>query len=378
MRIPVLLPLLAILAAAPVHAQQEPASFVVLLGSDTVAAEQYRRIGNRIEGRQLVRSPRATLRRYTAFLNPDGTTARVEISWQRPGAPEHARAAVDFRRDTALVQLAQEGQVHEWRVPAPAGSVPYLGSAIGLYEPALARFRRGGRARWSAAMVPIGGNEPEPLALRRIGRDSVLVTTLTGDNRVAADAAGRIAGWNGIPSNFKIVAHPAPGIDLDRLTTAFAERERRGGAMGVLSPTDSVSARIAGAEVTVRYGRPSRRGRAMFGGILPWGEVWRTGANQATQLTTGRDLRIGGVRVPAGSYTLFSIPSPDRWTLIINRQTGQAGTEYDPARDLARIPMRRESLAEPVEQFTIALEPDGGGGRLALMWDDTRVWVPVE
>jgi hypothetical protein len=81
--------------------------------------------------------------------------------------------------------------------------------------------------------------------------------------------------------------------------------------------------------------------------------------------------------VPTGSYTLYSIPSPTQWQLIINRQTGQFGTEYHPEQDLARIPMTREKLERPVEQFTISLEPDGAGGRLALTWDDTRVWVPV-
>jgi hypothetical protein len=125
--------------------------------------------------------------------------------------------------------------------------------------------------------------------------------------------------------------------------------------------------------VWVDYGRPLKRGREIFGNIVPWNTVWRTGANAATQLNTSADLVIGGATVPAGKYTLWTLPTPSGWKLIINKQTGQWGTEYHPEQDLVRVDARVETLATPVEQLVIAFEP----GALTFTWDKTRVSVPV-
>ncbi len=121
-----------------------------------------------------------------------------------------------------------------------------------------------------------------------------------------------------------------------------------------------------------------KRGRVLFGETVPWGEVWRTGANEATHFHTDKDLVIGGTPVPAGTYTLWTIPRPEGWTLIINKQTGQWGTIYDPAQDLARLEMRDEAPATREEQFTISLEPKEAGAVLRLRWDDREAWVPIE
>lgn len=147
----------------------------------------------------------------------------------------------------------------------------------------------------------------------------------------------------------------------------------------VLSPRDTVRLQIVpGRHVYVDYGRPSMRGRRIMGELVPFGRVWRTGANAATTLVTDVDLEIGGTRVPRGTYTLYTIPTPRGWTLIVNRQTGQWGTQYEAARDLARIPMRVTPLTRPVEQFTIALERGRGAtGTLALTWENTRAAVPI-
>ncbi len=142
------------------------------------------------------------------------------------------------------------------------------------------------------------------------------------------------------------------------------------------SPRDTTEMRFGNDRIFIDYGRPSMRGRAIMGGLVPYGQVWRTGANAATTLVTPRDLRIGDTRVPAGTYTIYTLPGESEWQLIINRQTGQWGTEYDPSQDLARIPMRVERLPQPVEQFTIDLEPGSGNAfTLGLRWESTRASV---
>jgi hypothetical protein len=151
------------------------------------------------------------------------------------------------------------------------------------------------------------------------------------------------------------------------------------GAQQIPSPRDTVELRFGNDPILVDYGRPSMRGRTIMGGLVPYGQVWRTGANAATTFVTSRDLRIGGVNVPAGTYTLYTLPGETEWQLIINRQTGQWGTEYDQAQDLARIPMRVERLPQPVEQFTIDLNPESGSAfTLDLRWENTRAWVRVD
>ena len=146
-----------------------------------------------------------------------------------------------------------------------------------------------------------------------------------------------------------------------------------------LSPADSTEMTLAGRQLTIVYSGPSARGRVIYGGLVPWDRVWRTGANEATSLRTEANLRIGDAEVPAGDYTLYSIPNSDAWTLIVSRQTGQWGTEYHEDMDLARVEMKIEELDEPSERFRITLEASGPEeGRLVMEWEKTRVSVPIK
>lgn len=146
----------------------------------------------------------------------------------------------------------------------------------------------------------------------------------------------------------------------------------------LLRPPDSAVLEADGARIVIDYSRPSMRGRKIMGNLVPWNTVWRTGANRATHLTTSIDLMFGDVRLPAGRYTLYTVPNPSQWTLIINRETDQWGTVYHYDQDLARIPATPRSLPAPVELFSIALEPAAGGGAIVLTWETTRVTVPFQ
>jgi len=131
--------------------------------------------------------------------------------------------------------------------------------------------------------------------------------------------------------------------------------------------------------VEVNYGRPSTRGRVIMGQLVPWNRVWRTGANQATQFTTGIDLVIEGVPVPRGRYTLYTLPSPTGWKIILNKQTDQWGTVYNASLDLARFDARVETLPSPIDTFTIRLDPAGKGhGVLRFLWERTMVSARFE
>jgi len=151
-----------------------------------------------------------------------------------------------------------------------------------------------------------------------------------------------------------------------------------------VSPHETVTATIGDNEMTIVYGRPytkdpkSGEARKIWGGLVPYAKVWRMGADEATLLTTKKDLDFGGKSIAAGTYSLFFLPDEGGTAkLIVNKQTGQWGTKYDESQDLARIDMRKEKADKPAAQFTIALEKtEGGGGVLRMMWDDTQYWVP--
>ena len=143
------------------------------------------------------------------------------------------------------------------------------------------------------------------------------------------------------------------------------------------SPRETVTKEVHGATITVVYSRPftkdpkSGETRKIWGGLVPFGKVWRTGADEATTLTTDKDLEIGGTTIPAGTYSLFTLPEENGAKLIINKQTGQWGTRYDQSQDLARVDLKKHTPTQPVEQFTISVEQnEGSGGELKLMWEN--------
>jgi hypothetical protein len=144
------------------------------------------------------------------------------------------------------------------------------------------------------------------------------------------------------------------------------------------SPHETVKATIDGATITVEYGRPSMKGRKVMGELVPFGKVWRTGADEATTLTTDKELQIGGTIVPAGKYTLFTLPGQTDWQLIVNKQTGQWGTEYDQKQDLGRVPLKKTATSAPVEQLTISVDKNpAGGGLLRIAWENTALTAPI-
>ena len=153
-----------------------------------------------------------------------------------------------------------------------------------------------------------------------------------------------------------------------------------------VSPHETVSATIDGAQLKIVYGRPytkdpkSSEMRKIWGSLVPYGQVWRMGADEATLLTTDKSIEIGGTKIPAGTYSLYLQPEENGAAkLLVNKQTGQWGTKHDESQDFAKIDMAKNPLSPTVTQFTIALEKDakGTGGKLRLEWEATEFTAPI-
>ncbi|HEX2204706.1 MAG TPA: DUF2911 domain-containing protein [Longimicrobium sp.] len=381
-----LLALAPALAPAPAAAQRaDSAALVTVLGRDTLAIERWVRAGDRVTADVAVRSPRTTLRRYVLELGADGAMRSFEERTFDPAAPERGpirterveAAGAGWARTVATADSTRTATVD-----GPAAALPFVDLVHWPYELVTTRAVRAGARAGEATQPLLAGGRVLPFRVRWPGPTSVELThPLRGTMTAETDAAGRLLRLDAAQTTRKVVVTRAPWMEIDARARAWAAADAAGRGIGDLSGRGREEETVAGAKITVDYGTPMKRGRTIFGAVVPYGQVWRTGANRATHFSTDRALLLGDaatgtLAVPAGEYTLFSIPAADGGVLIVNRQTGQNGTAYDAAQDLGRVPFRRAALAEPVERFTIDVEESGAGGILHIRWDDTQLSVP--
>ena len=354
-------------------------AFVTRLGDDTLAVESFRYTPSSFEARVALRVPETVLTVYRGDLDRHGYLVSLTATAFDPrdmGGDDRpaplARTVYRMVGDSMRVTVEEGGARRELTVAAAPGTLPFIDMVHWPFELALMRLAPEGD---DAEIPMLVGRRALPFGFADLDRDHAVIRhPYRGTMAVSIDALGRILALDAAGTTRKLTVERVEALDVPALARGFAEREDRGAGIGALSGRGEAEGEIGGASVVVDYGVPRKRGREIFGALVPFGEVWRTGANRATHLTTDRDLVVGGTRVPAGSYTLFTIPGPDAWTLIVSRKTDITGTAYDPAADLARIPMEVRSLPETVEAFTIAVDPDGW---LRLQWDRTEAMVRV-
>jgi hypothetical protein len=263
-------------------------------------------------------------------------------------------------------------------VAAGAATLPFIDMVHWPFELVLRRARATSVTVLQQPLLT--GSRTSTFAIGRVGGDSMTITHPSrGTMRVRVDADGRLLGLDAGATTRALVVERRPWVELRPIAERWTGADAAGRSAGALSGRDTARAIIAGAELLVDYGTPLRRGRDIWGGLVRFGQLWRTGANMATHLTTSRDLVLGAgadtLRLPAGRYTLFSIPEAGGGTLVVSAQTGQNGNAYDPARDFGRVRMQARALDTPVERFTISLEDDGGGA-IRLQWADEERVVP--
>jgi hypothetical protein len=352
--------------------------YVVTLGADTSYVEWFVVHRNDVRMQVVERIPRVRYLRATATLDADGSIAHLERLAYLPNSADTSpveRATVRRVGDSTVFETTT--RTIRSRYTAPGHVHMVLGPYNAVALPILARYvpTRVGDSLTSVHMGGIFGNRA--LTIKRIATDSFSVASRhMSVVRVHVGNGGRSAGFNALASSFNTMGVRAAWLPVDSVLRAFATIERMNGAAGSASPRDTVSATIAGATLVVDYGRPSKRGRQIFGGIVPWNRVWRTGANEATHFTTNRALHFGANDLPPGRYTLWILPQPDGWTFIMNNQTDQWGTEYDPSFDRFRTPLTLSSLAQPREKFTIAVDSSSSGGVLRFKWDTVEASIP--
>ena len=366
-------------ATQSLAATADQGNFVLTLGVDTTSVEHYTRTKDRLEIEQVGRSPRV-LRRTFVYELQDGVARKFSMIAIPPGANAPTQVIEAQRDGDSLRVSVQTGgnpavQSAVW-LPAKdlflAGSSPYA-----VYEGEVQKLARSKSDTLGGQVYYFGAANLERWRVKKLGRDSVEIWNSRGDVwHARVDQAGHLLGMRPIAGTFQVALTRPAALDVEAMANAYRAREQGGASLGLLSPRDTVRTAIAGGgTLMIDYGRPAKRGRVVFGGLVPYGEVWRTGANAATQMFVDRPIEIAGHALEPGKYTLWTIPGAAGWKLVVNSETGQWGTAHKADRDLFTADMKVSTLPQAEERFRISLEPTATGGLIHLDWDTTRASV---
>lgn len=392
----ILASLVVLLGCAP-SGPTEQYGFVTQLGRDTVAAERIARSPRHLTADGVDQWP-VVRRRHTEFdFAADGKLTRMVMDVRTPSGSTPAERArtitADYSSDRVKISIRDSSGVRDTSFAiGDALAVPHVSMMYSVIEmeiayalahatqgtdgkPADVTFRQYYPDRDIGRSFALHKGVVHPLG---DGRVELRHDWLSGTGDVSVDTAGRLLAYSGKRSTYQVqVTRTDSLLDVEGIGNRLAEREAQRGA-AQLSVRDTTRATIGAAELSVDYGRPLARGRALVGNVIPIDRVWRTGANAATQFTTSAPLTIGELAVPAGSYTLWTVPRTGGADLIINKQTGQWGTQYSRAQDVGVIPLKSETVPDTVEAFTIAVESTTPRtGTLALSWGTFRWSAPI-
>jgi len=371
--------------------------FVATLGTDTVSVERIERSPTRLVADGVDRWP-FVRQRHTEFdLSSDGKIRHMVMDVRTPNgqSPRERgrRVTADFSSNQVKISVRDSSGVRDTAfATGGAITVPHASMMYSVIELEIAAALRQARATGLAPGDSVLFRQFYPdrdvgpsFTLHRGyvhplpgGKVELRHGWLAGTGDVTVDSAGRMLTYSGMRSTYKVsVARTSTPLDVDAIGERMAAAERRTGPQQ-LSVRDTTRATIGTATFTVDYGRPLQRGRTLLGDVISYDRVWRTGANAATQFTTSAPITLAGLSLPAGSYTLWTVPHRTGVDLIVNKQTGQWGTEYSRAQDLGTGPMKTDSVTPPVDKFTISIEPaDARHGILAMAWGTFRWTAPI-
>ncbi|PHN06551.1 DUF2911 domain-containing protein [Flavilitoribacter nigricans] len=353
--------------------EPEPSSFVATLGEDTLVIEQFTMLPDRVDAEVLIRTPETRYLKQTLEMDGDGNftayhSATFDPAQMDGAALEEQTVSVDG--DSLVVTRIRGDEEQSNKFAYDPAILPWIDMVHWPYEVATRHMTKAGQS--SSDQLMMAGRNPAVFEIRTIEGDSISIKhPYRGTMYARIDEHGAIQYYDATATTRKLIVRRSGPVDMNALAARFADKP-----IGSLSGEGESEGTVHGANIKLTFGQPAKRGRELFGGIVPWNERWRTGANRASHFSTDKDLKFGELDVPAGSYTLFSIPTPEGGTLIINKQTGQNGNSYDESRDLGRVPMSITGNDESVELFTIDAVERGEQGILQLKWGEAIFEIP--
>ncbi len=360
--------LLALLALPFASVAAQDATIVYRLGRDTVAVEQYTRTPTRFSGEMVSRAGTAVTRtQYDITIAAGRPTAAVVRRRQADGSPipnNPLEVRFAFRADSARREIVwrDSTQVRAFAAPNAFFTMPVF-----AYAPFELIYARGPGARDSVMAIGTTGNAVSVIGLQPYSGDTLRMHGGPYPMLARFDRNGQLLMTDGVFTTNKAVGKRTPGkVDIAALATTMKPT-------GVLSPRATAYAGFSRGPIFINYGRPAVRERTVWGGVLvPFDTIWRTGANEATHLATSKTMSLGDMTLAPGLYTLWTQHTRNGTFLIVNRQVGQWGTDYDPKQDIGRVRMDMSHTPEHVEDFTITIRATGPNrGAIDLAWGDS-------
>jgi hypothetical protein len=214
-----------------------------------------------------------------------------------------------------------------------------------------------------------------PFTMKRLSPDVIeMGSQVMGYFKIHVDKEGRLKSIDGIGSSWNVKGNYFDELDMDEYIRRFIVKAQQQ-PLKPLNQRDSIISKINDVDIRIDYSRPSIRGRVIFGEVVPWNRVWRTGANEPTKITIDKSIYFDGKELPPGEYSIFTLPAKTGWTFIINKQTTMWGTDHNPDYDFLKIPMQTTSLDKPVELMTIEITKTTNGGTVDVIWEKTKAYV---
>src|SRR5436190_2716890 len=365
--------------------------FLTMLGHDTISIESVTRQGNTLTSDEVDRFPRVRIRHTVVNINDDGSIRHLVMDIHTPSEPTGQRdrkVVADVASNKVhLSKKDNTGSVNRDFVTGGSIVVAHVPQMYSLYELYFAAALKQAAVSKPGNPVqmrqfyidrefdrfPLGHATVKPL---EGGKADITHDWLSGIGEAIMDSGYHMLSYSGDRTTYKVqVKRLSSAPNVKDIADQFESKESKTGDVKSLSVRDTARAQIGNAIFTVDYSRPLLRGRTLLGDVIPYDYVWRTGANAATQFTTSAPIKLAGMHVPAGTYTLWTIPHKSGVALIVNKQNGQWGTEYNRSFDLCTARMSTDVASAPVEEFTISIVPDDNRhGKLMLEWDSFK-WI---
>ncbi len=360
-----------------VHAQnqhQDSGYIIYTLGmaKDTVEITHYRLTGDDFTA-TVVQRANSNVNKLKGRFFPNGDLQYMEGYRYKPVIGKDSILLATFnlvhKEDTTYIRQASGNEISEQKY---AGRVmvsywPYVHMSVLLanYVPP--------NVGDSIVGIQKDGLPPAKFVVKRITDRKIIANSrLMGPFTLFLNEKGKVDSIDAIGSSYNVKATIVPRLNLDSIILLYAQREEQFGPFGWPNKYDSVQAVIGNSSIKINYTRPSRRGRVIFGEVVPWNRYWRTGSNQATKITISHPLNFNGKVLPAGEYSVFTWPTETGWTMMFNKEANIWGTDYNPVHDVLRVPMQVEQLNEPVELMTIEVVPTSMGGSIHVIWEKIK------
>ncbi|HEY1201941.1 MAG TPA: DUF2911 domain-containing protein [Niastella sp.] len=370
--------IMAMCLSVRVAAQQlYTASFVAKLGDDTVIVETYNMVQNHLYGKAFLRYPEDYIGLFDFYFYPNGSIRYYSMAVMKPDS--------SYISD-GIVGVICENDTCTWFAPWPGakndGEIKYALKHLdfmGGWTPTLSLIE------WNCMRLIKSRLQSLPVTLMNlyIGTRDVAVMKGNKDTlifggpfleytKITTTPEGRILTYDGTATPWNYIVTKHNPIDVDEVAKRMSKKPK----IGIPSPEVKVSFPFEQDTIKLSYGRPAKRGRKIFGGVVPFDSIWSTGAGDPTTIDLPVDIQFGKQVIPKGKYSLYTIPTPTDWTLIFNTDLKQWPTDPNRSKDFAHIIIKSRKPVQQADRFTINIENEKSGGVIIFTWDETEAYAP--